>query len=321
MQTIGIDFGGTSVKIGVCEQAKILAHYPRIPTPEFDSPASLLVEMVRAVGLLRDRFPDVAAIGVGVPGFVDWKTGIVHSLTNVPGWDRFPLRRHLDEATGLPVCVDNDANTVAYAEWRLGSGQGSRNLVAVTLGTGVGGGLILENRLYRGSDSLAGEIGQISIDLHGRPGPYGNSGALERYIGNAQVTERAMAAYAGRGEKRERRACSPEVLAAAAGKGDPVALALWEEIASELATVLAGVVWLLNPDTIVVGGGIAGAGDILFEPLRRRLTGQLDAVFSAGLRVVQARFGSDAGILGAAILGADAVADNTVLQEDEIPSR
>lgn len=309
METVGIDFGGTSVKMGVCRGASIVERRPPIPTAEYDTAEALIERLAADIRETRRLHPGLGALGVGVPGFVAWEAGTVHGLTNVPGWEGIALRDRLEGACGLPAVVDNDANCMTYAEWRLGAGRGSDHLLALTLGTGVGAGLVLDGRLYRGSTSMAGELGQVSIDYRGRPSPYGNLGALERYIGNRQIARRAAKLYEKAGIERGPESCTPRRLAEAAEAGDALARRIWNEVARELATALAAVVWLLNPDRIVVGGGIANAGEVLFGPLRHHLEHQLDPAFRDPLEVVPAAFGNDAGILGSAMMAADEAGD------------
>jgi len=303
-QVIGIDFGGTSVKLAVVEGSELLADIERIPTQEFDGPDPLVAAIVSTVETLRVRFPKVEAVGVGVPGAVDFSAGVTYNLTNVKGWSSVPLRDLLAEATGLRTVLDNDANCMAYAEWRFGAGQGFRNLVCVTLGTGVGGGLILNGDLYRGSAYAAGEIGQMSVDLDGVEGPYGNSGALERYIGNRQIAAMAARIYEERGETGPPD-LSPEGLAASARAGDETARDVWREVARYLAACLMNTVYLLNPDALVIGGGVAHAGELLFEPLKLRLRETLTEECYDHLSIVPARFGNTAGIIGSSALAAE----------------
>ncbi len=303
---VGIDFGGTSVKTGVVAGARVVATSPSIPTQDFDGPEALVDAIAQAIATLRESHPDVVAVGVGMPGFVDSEQGIVRKLTNVRGWAEFPLRDELAGRCGLPVAVDNDANCMAYAEWRVGAGRGYRNLICVTLGTGVGGGVIVEDRLIHGSRFGAGEIGQMSIDYQGRTGHYQNHGALEDYVGNREIAERAAAAYATAGIPKPLEDCSPAVLAKSAAAGDAVALAIWEETARMLASALMSCCWLLNPEAIVIGGGVARAGEVLLRPLKTHLLAQLSAPFRDHLVVLPAAFCNDAGIIGAAAIARDA---------------
>ena len=162
-------------------------------------PEQLIDDMVRVVEDLRASHPGIAAIGVGMPGFVNFEKGFVYNLTNVPGWEAIPLKSILQEKTGLPVVVENDANCMAFAEWKCGAGRGFQHVVFMSLGTGVGGAIIANGQMIRGAFHGAGEIGQTSIDYQGRPGHYGNLGALEDYVGNNEITAAAREAYAAAG--------------------------------------------------------------------------------------------------------------------------
>ena len=304
---IGIDFGGTSVKIGVCRGAELLHSDEPIITAEHPGPSALIGEMAKRVAKLREQFPDIAAIGVGVPGLVDFDRGFVHVLTNVPGWKHIPLKSLLSEKTGLPCIVENDANAMAYAEWRYGAGKGLRNVVALTLGTGVGGGLVLDGKMFRGSSFRAGEIGQMSIEMDGVPGAYGNLGALEKYMGNVQIAEHAVKRYAEAGMDKNLEDCTPKAIAVAAGNGDDIARQIWAEIAEWLGTALSSIAWLINPDAFVIGGGVAQAGDLIFDPLKRKVQSMLSTVVWEKLQIVPARFSNEAGIIGNAALAADAL--------------
>jgi glucokinase len=305
---IGIDFGGTSIKSAVVREGRIVQRGEPIDTQAFAESAALVEALAGLIGKLRDAHPDVAGVGIGLPGFVDSVNGIVHSLTNVAGWSEVPLAQTLRERTGLVVTIENDANAMAYGEFKYGAAKGGRHVVCVTLGTGVGGALIFDGHLYRGAQLAAGEIGHMSIDLHGRRGPYGADGGLEEYVGNQQIAERAVALYRNHGQTKTRKECTPRNLQKAAAAGDPVALRLWDDLGIELGAALASVVWIINPDTIVIGGGVALAGDVLFQPIIREIRGRTLALFHENLRVVPARLGNDAGIIGNAALALDAAA-------------
>ena len=302
---IGIDFGGTSVKTGVVCGHEIIDQAPPIATQDFDSPGELMQTMVSTVGDLRARHGSVRAVGIGMPGFVDFEKGIVSGLTNVRGWENVPLRSELEAKLGLPVSADNDANCMAYAEWKLGAGKGLRHLVCVALGTGVGGGVIVNGQMVRGARFGAGEIGQTSIDFQGRKGHYGNLGALEDYIGNREIARDALAAYEAAGISKDIEDCSPAALAEAAKLGDQVAIGHWDLIGRMLATAMMNTCWLLNPEAVVVGGGVARAGDLLFSPFREHLLRQLSGPFKDGLAILPAAFGHEAGTVGAAALALD----------------
>lgn len=301
---LGIDFGGTSVKLGLVRDGKVIFRAPSIPTANYRRADELLGAMLAAIQELRAQHPGIVAVGAGVPGFVDIERGLVHELTNVPGWREVALRELLTRETGLPAFVENDANAMAYAEWRHGAGRGRRHLVCVTLGTGVGGAMILDNRLYRGAAFGAGEIGQMSVDPRDREaaGNYGNYGALEKMVGNRELTARAVALYAQAGRLRSPDECSPAQLAAAAAAGDPIAVELWRQTGEAIGYCLADIVWLLNPDAIILGGGVAGAGELLFKPIRDTIRSRTADVFHEKLALLPAELGTDAGLVGAAAL-------------------
>lgn len=307
LTSVGIDFGGTSVKLGVCRGGELLTTDAPIPTANFAGPAALIGEMAARVAKLRETYPDIAAIGVGVPGLVDFDRGFVHILTNVPGWKHVPLKTILGESTGLPVVVENDANAMAYAEFRYGAARGLSNVVALTMGTGIGGGLILNGQLYRGSGCAAGEIGQMSIHFDGKAGHYGNLGALEKYTGNKEIAEHAMQRYAEANVQKSADECTPKHIAEAAQAGDEIARQIWDEIADWLGTSLSSIAWLLNPDAFVIGGGVAQAGDLIFDPLKRKVQSMLSTVVWERLQILPAKYSNEAGIIGNAALAADSV--------------
>jgi glucokinase len=299
---IGIDFGGTSVKTGVVCGSEIIDSAPPIATQEFDGPELLIATIARAVEDLRLRHPGIRAVGVGMPGFVNFEKGIVFYLTNVRGWENVPLKDLLQTKLNLPVVADNDANCMAFAEWKLGAGKGFRHIVCASLGTGVGGGLIVNGQMVRGANYGAGEIGQTSIDYQGRRGHYGNLGALEDYIGNREIASDALLAYQAAGISKDIEDCSPAALAEAARHGDKIALGCWNSIGRMLATSMMNTCWLLNPEALIIGGGVARAGNLLFTPFREHLLRQLSAPFKDSLAILPAQFGHEAGTIGAAAL-------------------
>lgn len=309
--TIGIDFGGTSIKCALTCGPDRISEIIRLPTHELKTPETCIAAMVSAVEQLRaDNSADAQAIGIGLPGAINIEKGVTYNLTNVPGWLGVPAGSLISEQVGLPVTMDNDANCMAYAEWKFGSAKGLRNVIAITLGTGVGGALILDGHLYRGSQFAAGEIGQMSIDYQGVDGPYGNHGALERYVGHKHIHQLAVRRFrdAGRATDTCPELESLETLVKAARDGDDIAKQVWQDVAIYLGTTLASAIYLLNPDAIVIGGGVAHAGDVLFDPLKEQLKSTLSTEFWTDLKVIPAQLGNDAGIIGSSALAADALA-------------
>ncbi len=300
--SVGIDFGGTSVKIGVIDKCTIIDTCPPIPTQDYETPTELIREIANSIKSLCAQHPDIAAIGVGVPGFVNIKKGLIYQLINVPGWVHIPLSEQLSALCDLPCIIENDANCMAYAEWQFGAGKNMEHLLCLTLGTGVGSGIISNNRLLHGSHSTAGELGQTSIHYRGIKGAYGNLGALEGYIGNKQITSEALKQYERQGYKKSPEECTPAALTQAAHNGDTIAIDIWRGVAEKLASAIVNACWLLNPEAIVIGGGVAKAGAFLFEPLDTFIRTQLSTPFYSHLKILPAHFNNDAGMIGAAAL-------------------
>jgi len=301
-KAIGIDFGGSSIKMGVVLGKQIIAEAPVIVPKDYPIPTALIKAIADQVNTLKAEHTDIKAIGCGVPGFVDSRTGRIHNLTNVPGWVDIPLRDLLTEKTGLPCIVENDANAMGIAEWKLGAGAGYQHLICLTLGTGVGGAVIVNNQIVRGSQFVAGELGQSSINYNGRVGAYNNPGALEDYIGNNEFSIDAQRAYLEAGIEKFIDDCTPAALDAAATSGCSVALACWDDFARKLACTLANCCWILNPEAFIIGGGLSKAGNTLFEPLRKHVAAQLSAPFRDHLKIIPAKFSNEAGIIGCAVL-------------------
>ncbi|MEO6788618.1 MAG: ROK family protein, partial [Chthoniobacteraceae bacterium] len=238
-KAIGIDFGGTTIKSAIVQNGAIIGRGEIIDTTRHSTADAIISELLRVIAAMCKEHPEIEAVGIGLPGFVDSVTGIVHELTNVQGWHEVALVALLREKTGLRADIENDANAMAYGEFAHGAAKGARNAICVTLGTGVGGGLILEGRLYRGSRLAAGEIGHMSIDSHGPRGVYGTPGDLETYVGNRQIAERAERLYTASGQQRPLEKCSPADLAALATAGDRIAIALWDAIGTDIGAALS----------------------------------------------------------------------------------
>jgi glucokinase len=298
---IGFDFGATTIKTGVVRDGSILEKGKIIETRQDGNTGALIEEMISEIQALKAKHPETEAVGFGVPGIINPITGFVINLTNVKGWKQIPLRSIVQQETGLVANLENDAKAMAYAEWRHGAGARVPNVVCVTLGTAVGGALILNGKLYRGATFVAGEIGQMSIDYQGVDFVYGNKGALEAYVGHYKIAERAKEIYLAAGRKITNEA-DPKHLSAAADGGDTLAEDVWKEIGLKIGVGLTNVIWLVNPDRIVLGGGVAQAGERLFKYIRSTIEHRCEKTFWENLEVVPATLGNDAGIIGAASL-------------------
>lgn len=312
---LAVDFGGTSIKMGVTAGDRILATAERIPTQMFESPEAIIEAMIAAAMKLREEFPTACVMGMGMPGWCDYYKGVLYQLTNVRVWNHeVPVKEMMEQALGLPVVLDNDANCMAYAEWKLGAGRGMSSLVCLTMGTGIGGGIVLQDRILRGKRISAAELGQTSIHYQGKPGHFGNRGAIEKYIGNNELAEEAVKRYAGVGISKTVGECTPRDLDLAAQAGCPVALQLWEDTAEILSCLMMNMMYAFVPEAFIIGGGVAKAGDLLIKPLLAHLEAQLFHLHMEDLKILPARFGAESGLLGAGAMALDEFMGQGVLE-------
>ena len=307
--TVGVDIGGTKIAAGVVdEQGEILAR-KRVATA--GRSAETVERTVSDLVKQLQRDFDIEAIGIGAAGFVDEKRSRVNFAPNL-GWRDEPLRMAVESATGLPVVIENDANAAAWGEYRFGAGRGSDYLVAITVGTGIGGGIITEGALYRGRYGAAAEFGHLSVDPGGRPCGCGNRGCWEQYAsGNALVREARYLASERRTEAEKMLDLgdgTPEGVqgvhvTTAAREGDPVALAAFDFVSRWLGQGMADVAAILDPECFVIGGGVSEAGDILLGSTVRAFGESVTGRDHRTLpKIVVAQLGNAAGLAGAADL-------------------
>jgi glucokinase len=310
--TIGIDLGGTNIKAGILDSDGALIYRCSIETQAdrgFEHVFCRLVQLVENCIAAADLTKaDIAAIGYGTPGPMSHAEGIVYASPNLPGWKDIPLRARFTEATGLPVMLDNDANVAAYGEFVAGAGKGTRDMVLLTLGTGIGGGIVLNGELQRGAFDNAAEIGHTIAVANGRPCPCGQRGCLERYGSANAVAERFVEALeAGDESPLKERVAAGEALtsvdvARAAREGDALAARIWDETCLYLALACVNIQHMLNPECVVFAGGLIRAGEQLLGPIRRHFERQTWSVAKDFPRIELATLGDDAGIIGAATL-------------------
>jgi glucokinase len=304
---IGVDLGGTSVKVGICdENGKLLLHAEG-PT-EAEGGAGVVVDHI--ADYVRDivanssyHWDQVAGIGAGIAGFLDMEQGIVKLSGNL-GWHNVPVKTMLEAKLGKIVKIDNDANVAALGEAWGGAGAGIPNLVCYTLGTGVGGGIIINSKIYQGSKGVAGELGHISIvpDLEAVLCGCGQMGCLETVSSATGIIRMARDAVE-RGDKTT--LSLVEVIQAkevfdAAKLGDEVALRIVNRAAYYLGKSMATLAVVLNPQRFIVGGGVSKAGEILFQPVREIFKKFTPDPAQEGVDIVPATLGNDAGVIGAA---------------------
>ncbi|MBI5486280.1 MAG: ROK family protein [Deltaproteobacteria bacterium] len=303
---IAVDVGGTNMRgARVAPQGRILAR-TRVPTPVAGGPDAILETLVRLCRTLAGH-AKVAAVGLGVPGAVSQRRGVVFSSPNIPCWRDEPIGPRLARRLGLPVLVDNDANLHALGEHWLGAGRDVPNLVLATLGTGIGGGIVLRGRLWHGDAGRAGELGHTVVDPDGPRCGCGANGCVEAYASATGIVRawRYENRVSPSGTGARTRAVlrdTPETIAARARRGDPRALAVFAEAGRALGVATASWLQVLDVHTVVFGGGVAGALDLLEPLVRLELDARLFGLESRRIRILHAALGDDAGILGAARL-------------------
>ena len=307
--TIGVDVGGTKIAAGVVDDAGAILARTRVPTPA--DPQWAVDAIAQAVRELKEQHPDVTAVGVGAPGFVDSNRSTVIFAPNID-WENEPLRGRIEGLTGLSTVVENDANCAAWAEFRFGAAADHQDMVLITVGTGIGGGIVLDGRLHRGRFGVAGEIGHLNMVPDGLQCGCGGKGCWEQY-----ASGRALRRYG-----RERAAAAPargrrmlglhdgvaETLRGihiteAAEDGDPLALECYAELSDWLGRGMADLAALFDPGVFVLGGGVSDSGRLLLDPVAKAFEHYLTGgVHRPRAEVVLASMGSAAGIVGAADL-------------------
>ncbi|GAB96937.1 glucokinase [Kineosphaera limosa] len=318
---IGIDIGGTKVSGGLVDESGRIVGRARRDTPERSKSPRIVEDTIVSVfnelmdGVAADKpggdADEVAAVGIGAAGFVGADGATVVFAPHL-SWRNEPLRRSLSDRIGRPIFVENDANAAAWAEWRYGAARGESHLVMITLGTGIGGGLIVDNRLQRGKWGIAAEYGHMQVVPDGQRCECGNRGCWEQYAsGNALVREARSMILAGSPVVQDLAArvdhdpsqLTGPLITEAAKAGDPTARELLAEVGHWLGVGLANIAAALDPGRFVIGGGVSAAGDLLIAPardtFRRKLTGR---GYRPEAQVVAAALGNDAGLIGAADL-------------------
>jgi glucokinase len=311
---LGIDIGGTNVRLALVSDSGAILLHERWPTEIHLGRDHFLDSLVRNVAALRKQGAssgiEPVAIGVGVPGLIA-TSGLVHSSVNLEPLVGFNLKDAVAAATSLPTVVINDANAATYGEYRYGAGRPFASFLMFTLGTGVGSGLILERALWTGIDGVAAEYGHATVEPAGLPCRCGNRGCLEQYASATALVNAAITAVQQRkgglltgippGE------VSAETIAAAARQGDPLAISLFEEAGRYLGIAVATVANLLNLEAIIVGGGVAASYDLLAPVMRWEVDSRAFAIPAGRLAISQGELGDDAGILGVAALARELV--------------
>jgi glucokinase len=310
---LGIDIGGTNLVVGsVAEDGSTVVAAASEPTHPEAGATDVVDRLVglaeRAVATTRREAPgaEILGVGVGAPGPLDTKRGIVLLTPNL-GWVNMPLRQIIHDRLGLPAALDNDANCAVLGEWWVGAARGARHAIGITIGTGIGGGLIIGGRLYHGASDVAGEIGHITIDTEGRRCKCGNYGCLEAYASGPNIALRAVEELEAGAESRLRtlvggdlQKITAQTVYQAAADGDELALEVVNDTAKFLGVGIGNLLNVFNPEVVVVCGGVTLAGDHLFEPLRREVARRAFKPAVTACRIVPGELAGTAGVYGAA---------------------
>ncbi|QFT89832.1 Glucokinase [Bacillus sp. THAF10] len=308
---VGVDLGGTTIKMAFISQYGEIVHKWEIVTNISGKGKYITTDIAKAIDKKLEELGEskskLKALGMGAPGPVNMATGLIYEAINL-GWENYPLKDLLEVETGLPVVVDNDANLAAIGEMWKGAGEGSKDLICVTLGTGVGGGIITNGEIVHGINGAGGEIGHITVVPEGgAPCNCGKTGCLETMASATAIVRIAKELIEKNpGSKLEELAAleglSAKLVFDQSAKGEETAMKVVEVVSSYLGLALANLANAMNPEKIVIGGGVSKAGDKLLNPVREHFVKHLFPRTKVGVKVAEATLGNDAGVIGAAYL-------------------
>jgi glucokinase len=317
---IGVDLGGTNARAALVTREGEVLCQARQPSAA-DQPAAATIaqivaaceEVLRAQGVAA---AEVLGIGIGLPGIMDSESGVCFWSPNFPHWKDVPIGPAVSEALGVPAFILNDAKCAALGELLFGAGKGVRNMVMITLGTGIGGAFVVDGRLLIGPNGSIGEVGHHTVDPKGRRCGCGNYGCWEAMCARDAIIERAeRALQSGRASRLRRLAgrgeVTPGLVSRAAEEGDALAREVLDETGFYIGVGVANLINMLNPERFVIGGGIAQAGELLFAPIRRTVDSRAVPLQRGTAEIVPAALGDQAGVVGAAVLVLDRLEDVT----------
>lgn len=298
--TVGVDVGGTNIKFGLVNRSGAILTRTSLDTRQFHRNKQKLInalieEINRLISSKKLKSKDIAGIGLGLPGLIDSKRGIVNFLPNVPGWKNVPLKSIMQKKLRIPTFIENDVNLITLGEWKFGAGKGYKNMLCMTLGTGVGAGLILNSALYRGEGFVAGELGHMPLNEKGPNCSCGGWGCFECYVGNGHLLKEAQTIF------KNKNIQLPDVFKLA-NQGNVRAIRFWSEAAVHIGNALVGVVNLLNPRLIVIGGGVSNNYKFLGKTINSIIRKRSMRVQAGMVKVTRAKLGDAAGIIGAQVL-------------------
>ena len=314
----GIDIGGTNISIAVAETGGEVVSKCKLPTQSSLGPFSALNRMSEALEKMLTGEPsNLEAIGVGSPSPIDIRRGLIMSPSSLLEWSEFPIVDLLNDRFGVPVKLENDANAAAVGECIYGAGRGHKNIFYLTVSTGIGGGLIINGELYHGVSTAAGEIGHTIIQPDGVLCNCGLRGCLETICSGVHIARRARERLENgeasilSGMVSDINSITARTVVEAVRKGDPLATAIWDETCHFLAIGIANVITLFAPEIVIVGGGVAAAGDLLFGQLRERVPHFVSMVPADKINIVPAQLGTESGLYGAVAIARELVSPNS----------
>ncbi len=297
---IGVDLGGTNLRTALVSQNGELVGKVKEPTRASDGHARVVQKLIENIRAQQDRAlrngTRVAAVGVGAPGVIRADTGVVVKSPNFPDWNDLPLKKNLEDSLALPVFIENDANAAALGEQWRGAGRGIPSMIFLTLGTGVGGGIVLDGRIWHGADGMAGEIGHMTIIPDGRRCGCGNTGCLEMYASSRGI----VLTYQERSSRSK--VITSEEIYQAARDGDALSGAVLKDMGRLLGIGIANLINIFNPEMIVIGGGVKDAWPLFIDATRVEIRKRAFEYPAARTQIVPSLLGDDAGMVGAAAL-------------------
>jgi len=316
---VGCDLGGTNLRAAIVDvnNDSAIVHQMKIPTlareghdAVMQRMADLILETIRSANLKKE---DIGGIGIGVPGVLDLEKGETLFLPNLPGtWQRVPLQATITKLTGLPTVLLNDVRSITYGEWRYGAGRGVDTMAVFAIGTGIGGGLVINGQLHLGIGGTGGELGHTVIDFNGPRCGCGNYGCLEAYASGPAIAAMGIKAVAQGLTTRLGEMCqydlnriTPELIAQAAQEGDEIAKDIFEKAGFYLGVAAGNICSAIGPRRIIITGGVSQAGELLLAPMRRTLRERVTVMPIDQVEVVRSQLGNRAGVIGVACLAAD----------------
>ncbi len=315
---IGCDLGGTNLRAAIVDvESGVVLHHMSIPTLAREGHeavmkrmAELFMQILESTGMKRE---EIGGVGIGVPGVVDLEKGETIFLPNLSGtWPHVPLRDTIAKLTGLRVALLNDVRAITNGEWHFGAGRGVETVAVFAIGTGIGGGLVINGQLHLGIGGTGGELGHTTIDYNGPVCGCGNKGCLEAYASGPAIAALGMKAVAQGLTTRIAEMCeydlnriTPSLIAEAALAGDKIAREIYERAGFYLGIAAANVCVAVGPRRIIIAGGVAQAGDLLLEPIRRTLRERVTVMPIEQVKVVRSQLGNNAGVIGVACWAAN----------------